>query len=95
MLGVKIQWSAGGEANNLDLRIVSGVEQQEDLEQNREKDLFSRVLEILDRLEKLESETSKRSQDIFSLKDETQLTYLLTYSMVQSPSWGANWFASS
>jgi len=26
---------------------------------------------------------------------ETLLTYLLTYSMVQSPSWAANWFAVS
>jgi len=24
-----------------------------------------------------------------------ELTYLLTYSMVQSPSWEANWFAAS
>jgi len=57
---------SGGEANNVDLRIVSGGEQQEDLGQNREKDLSSRILEILDRLEKLELETSKRLQDIFS-----------------------------
>jgi len=61
-----------GEVNNLDLRSVSGGEQQEDLGQNQEKDLSSRILEILDRLEKLELETSKRSQDISSLKDETQ-----------------------
>ena len=40
--------------------------------QNREKDLSSRILEILDRLDKLELETSKRSQDIISLKEETQ-----------------------
>jgi hypothetical protein len=26
---------------------------------------------------------------------EVQLTYLLTYSMVQCPSWAANWFAAS
>ena len=34
-----------------------------------------------------------------SLSDETEesvlLTYLLTYSIVQSPSWEANWFAAS
>ena len=30
------------------------------------------------------------------LKEQTHLfTYLLTYSMVQSPSWEANWFAAS
>jgi len=34
--------------------------------------LSSRILEILDRLDKLELETSKRSQDISSLKEETQ-----------------------
>jgi len=28
-------------------------------------------------------------------KEESILTYLLTYSMVQSPSWEANWFADS
>jgi len=61
-----------GEANNFDLKIISGGEEQEDLQQNREKDLPSRILEILDKLEKLEIETSKWSQDIFSLKDETQ-----------------------
>ena len=34
--------------------------------------MSSRILEILDRLEKLELETSKRLQDISSLKVETQ-----------------------
>jgi len=30
------------------------------------------------------------------MKDNTPLkVYLLTYSMVQSPSWEANWFAAS
>jgi len=32
---------------------------------------------------------------IVSLSRGTVLTYLLTYSMVQSPSWEANWFAAS
>ena len=32
---------------------------------------------------------------ILSHKSCTILTYLLTYSMVQSPSWEANWFAAS
>ena len=50
----------GGEVNNSDLRNVSGGVQQEDLGQNRGKDLSSRILEILDRLDKLELETSKR-----------------------------------
>jgi hypothetical protein len=63
---------SGGEVNNLDLRSVSGGEQQEDLGQNQEKDLSSRILEILDRLVKLESETSKQSKAISSLKKETQ-----------------------
>jgi len=36
------------------------------------KNLSSRILEILGRLDKLELETSKRSQDIASLKEETQ-----------------------
>ena len=30
-----------------------------------------------------------------SLRSEHSLTYLLTYSMVQNPSWEANWFAAS
>jgi len=30
-----------------------------------------------------------------SLGSQTKFTYLLTYSMVQSPSWEANWFAAS
>jgi hypothetical protein len=47
-------------------------EEQENLGQNREKDLSSRILEILDRLDKLELENSKRPQDIFSLKEEAQ-----------------------
>jgi len=55
-----------GEVNNLDFRSVSGGEQQEDLGQNWEKDSSSRILEILDRLEKLELETSKQSRDVFS-----------------------------
>jgi len=63
---------SGGEVNNLDLRSVSGGEQQEDLGQKWEKDLSSMILEILDRLDKLELEASKRSQDISFLKDETQ-----------------------
>jgi hypothetical protein len=63
---------SGGEVNKLDLRSVSGGEQQEELEQNRKKDLSSRILEILDRLDKLQLETSKRLQDISSLKEETQ-----------------------
>ena len=37
---------SGGEVNNLDLRSVSGGEQQEDLRQKWEKDLSSRILEI-------------------------------------------------
>ena len=68
----EISAMSGGEVNNLDIRSVSGGEQQEDLGQNRVKVLSSRILEILDRLDKLELETSKRSQDIFSLKEETQ-----------------------
>jgi hypothetical protein len=63
---------SAGEVNNLHLRSVSGIEQQDELGQNREKDLSSRILEILDRLDKLELETSKRSQDISSLKAKTQ-----------------------
>jgi hypothetical protein len=39
---------SGGEENDLDLRSLSGGEQQEDLGQNREKDLFSRVLEMME-----------------------------------------------
>ena len=31
----------------------------------------------------------------YPLHGERKLTYLLTYSMVQSPSWKANWFAAS
>jgi hypothetical protein len=63
---------SGGELNKLDLRSVSGGEQQEELGQKREKDLSSRILEILDRLDKLQLETNKWSQDIPSLKEETQ-----------------------
>ena len=62
---------SGGEVNKLDVRNVSGWEQQEELGQNREKDLSCRILEILDMLDKLELETSKRSQDISFLKKET------------------------
>ena len=40
--------------------------------QNRERGFSCRISEILDRLDKLELETSKRSQDIISLKEETQ-----------------------
>jgi hypothetical protein len=61
-----------GDVNKLDLRSVSGGEQQEELGQKRRKDLSSRILEILDRLDKLELETSKRLQDISSLKEEAQ-----------------------
>ena len=35
------------------------------------------------------------SSNIFVCTGGHQLTYLLTYSMVQSPSWEANWFAAS
>ena len=40
--------------------------------QNREKDLSSKILEILDRLDKLELEAIKRSRDMSFLKEETQ-----------------------
>jgi hypothetical protein len=63
---------SGGEVNKLDLSSVSGGKKKKKLGQNREKDLSSRILEILDRLDKLELETSKRSQDICSLKKDTQ-----------------------
>jgi hypothetical protein len=63
---------SGGEVHKLDLRSVSGGEQQEELGQKLEKDLSSRILEILDRLDKLKLETTKRSQDISSLKEDTQ-----------------------
>jgi hypothetical protein len=49
---------SGGEVNKLDLRSVSGGELQEELGQKQEKDLSSRILEILDRLDKLEVETN-------------------------------------
>jgi hypothetical protein len=42
------------------------------LGQKREKDLSGRILEILDRLDKLELQTNKRSQDIPSLKEKTK-----------------------
>jgi hypothetical protein len=42
------------------------------LGQNREKDLSSKILEILDRLDKLELEAIKRSRDMSFLKEETQ-----------------------
>jgi len=44
----------GGEVNNLHLRSVNGGEQ-------KEEDLSRRILEILDRLDRLELETNKRS----------------------------------
>jgi hypothetical protein len=68
----EISLMSGGEVNKLDLRSVSGGEQQEELGQNREKDLSSRIFEILDRLDKLKLETSKRSLGITSVKEETQ-----------------------
>ena len=43
-----------GEVNNLHLRSVNGGEQ-------KEEDLSRRILEILDRLDRLELETNKRS----------------------------------
>jgi hypothetical protein len=63
---------SGGEVNKLDLRSVSGGEQQEELGQNWEKDLSSKILGILHRLGKLDLETSKRLQDISSLQEEAQ-----------------------
>jgi len=36
-----------------------------------------------------------RAQIFLTKRNSTVLTYLLTYSMVQSPSWEANWFAAS
>ena len=39
---------------------------------------------------------SDSSVTIFAIRRQLKaLTYLLTYSMVQSPSWAANWFAAS
>ena len=44
---------------------------------------------------KLCSEIFWTIQSTHSTQNRYELTYLLTYSMVQSPSWKANWFAAS